>query len=93
MSNYNISEYSYQQAKKINLVIKPSKNKNKKIDVYRNGVFITSIVANSYKDYPTYVLEKGDNYANKRRILYKKRHEKYRHIKESPSFLSDNILW
>ena len=34
MSNYIITNYSYDKAKQLNLIIKQSKNKNKKIDVY-----------------------------------------------------------
>ena len=32
MSNYNITDYSYNQAKKLNLIIKSSKDKKKKKD-------------------------------------------------------------
>ena len=32
-------------------------------------------------------------YANERRRLYKIRHEKYRKIKNTPSYFADNILW
>ena len=33
---YRIKKYSYNQAKKLGVVIKPSTNKGKKIDVYKN---------------------------------------------------------
>ena len=43
MSNYIITQYSYDKAKKLNLIIKPSKNKGKKIDVYTiNNEFLHS---------------------------------------------------
>lgn len=52
---YKISDYSKQQAKKLNVSIKPSTSKNKKIDVYKNNVKIVSIGQKGYKDYPTYI--------------------------------------
>jgi hypothetical protein len=54
---YTILKYSYDQAKKLNVEIQPSKHKNKKIDVYKDGVFICSIGDSRYKDYPNYLLE------------------------------------
>jgi hypothetical protein len=95
---YRITQYSKNQAKKIGLTIKPSKNKSKKIDVYKNGNKIASIGANGYKDYPTYlILEKKGKYpkgyANERRKLYKIRHEKTRKKRYSNSWLADKILW
>ena len=44
-------------------------------------------------DYPTYKIKRGLNYANSRRRLYKKRHEKDRHIKWSNGWLADKLLW
>ena len=44
MSDYVITDYSYNKAKQLNLIIKQSKNKGKKIDVYTiNNEFIYSI--------------------------------------------------
>ena len=34
---YAITNYTYKQAKKLGLQVKPSTNKTKKIDVYKNG--------------------------------------------------------
>ena len=39
---YKIKKYSYDQAKKLNVSIKPSTNKNKKIDVYKNSEIVVS---------------------------------------------------
>jgi hypothetical protein len=50
--------------------------KNKKIDVYKNGQLISSVGALGYSDYPTYIKENGKFYADKRRKLYKIRHNK-----------------
>jgi hypothetical protein len=91
---YEITQYSKDQAKKLGVMIKPSTRKNKKIDVFdKNLEYITSIGDNRYKDFPTYKKEKGEEYANKRREAYKKRHEKDRHIKGTAGFFADKILW
>lgn len=90
---YNITEYSYNQAKKLNVEIQPSKNKNKKIDVYKNGKKIASIGSIENFDYPSYLINKGKTYADERRRLYKIRHNNTRHIKGSNSWYADNILW
>ena len=91
---YKISQYSKNKAKMLNVKIQPSTRKNKKIDVYDNqNNYITSIGDIRYKDYPTYIKENGVQYANKRRALYKKRHEKYRNIIGTSSYYADKILW
>ena len=61
---YQITDYSYRQAKILGVEIKPSTNKTKKIDVFKNGEKIASIGAIGYKDYPTFIKEKGIHYAN-----------------------------
>lgn len=93
-SKYNITNYSKQQADKLGVVISQSSNPKKKLDVFdKKGNFITNIGDNNYKDYPTYIKEKGVTYANKRRELYKIRHDKDRHNKGSAGFYADKILW
>ena len=53
---YQITNYSYNKAKELNVIIKPSKFKNKKIDIYDlNNNFKFSIGDIRYKDYPTYL--------------------------------------
>ena len=52
---YQITEYSYRKAKDLGVEIYPSKRKYKKIDVYKNGKFITSIGDIRYKDFPTFL--------------------------------------
>ena len=95
---YTITNYTRQQAKKYGVVVKPSSVKGKKIDVFKNGKKIASIGARGMNDYPTY-LEKEKKgyfpkgYANKRRKLYKERHEKDRHIVGSNGYYADKILW
>ena len=95
---YKILPYSFRKAKELGVVIKPSSNALKKIDVFKDGKKIASVGARGMKDYPTYMelekkgyYEKG--YANKRRKLYKERHEKDRHIKGSNGYYADKILW
>jgi len=46
-----------------------------------------------YSDYPTYLETKGKKFADERRRLYKIRHEKTRHVKDSPSYYADQLLW
>lgn len=90
---YEITKYSYQQAKRLGVTIKPSTNKKKKIDVYKDGKKIASIGATGYYDYPTYINDLGKEYANMRRQAYKKRHEKDRHVIGSTGYYADQILW
>lgn len=90
---YEITEYSKIKASKLGVDIKPSKSKGKKIDVFKEGKKITSIGATGYKDYPTYVKEKGKSYADERRKLYKERHQKDRTKYGSRGWYADKILW
>ena len=91
---YEILPYSFSQAKKLNVQIHPSLNKKYKIDVFSpDGYYITSIGASGYSDYPHYIEEKGQQYADNRRRLYKLRHNKDRTKLYSRGYYSDNILW
>jgi hypothetical protein len=69
-----ITEYTRNQAKKFGVLVKVSENPLKKLDVFKNGKKIASIGAKGYKDYGIYLIEKGENYANERRRLYRIRH-------------------
>ena len=73
---YKITDYSYKKAKDLGVIIKLSKTKNKKIDVYKNDKKIATIGDSRYLDYPSYLEKKGLSYANERRKLYKQRHKK-----------------
>ena len=88
---YKITNYSYNQAKKLNVNIKPSTNKKKKIDVYKNDKKIASIGAIGYNDYPTFIIKEGLSIANERRRLYKLRHKKDLDGKNGK--WSNAILW
>lgn len=92
MSNYNITAYSYNQAKKLGVTIKPSKIMNKKIDVFRNDKKVASIGAIGYKDYPTYMKE-DKKLANERRHLYRKRHSNDINNIGTPGYYANKILW
>jgi hypothetical protein len=91
---YEILPYTMKQAKKLNVIVKPSTRKNKKIDVYTiDGDYICSVGALGYKDYPTYIKLNGKEYAEKRRYLYKLRHKKDLNIIGSKGFYADKLLW
>ena len=90
---YNITDYSYMQARRLGVQIKLSTNKKKKIDVFNDGKKVASIGAMGMYDYPSYIKDLGKEFADRRRAAYKKRHEKYRHIVGSNSYYSDQILW
>ncbi len=90
---YKIKSRQFKNAKKLGVSIKPSKSKNKKIDVFKNGKQIASIGAKGYKDYATYISERGLEYANKRRKLYKQRHNNDRKVRGSNGYYADKILW
>ena len=90
---YQITDYTYRQAKKLGVDVKPSTDKKKKIDVIKNGNKIASVGAIGYNDYPTYINEKGLSYANERRKLYKIRHSKDRVKIGTNGYFADKLLW
>ena len=90
---YFITPYTLKKAKKLGLQVKPSTNKTKKIDVYKNDKKIASVGANGMNDFPTYIKKNGLQYAKTRRRLYKIRHNRDRHIKWSNGWLADKLLW
>ena len=95
MSEYQITPRQESNATRENVIIFPAhKDSKKKIEVYSaDGLYMFSIGDKRYKDYDIYLKEKGKEYADNRRRLYKIRHEKTRHKKFSPSWFSDRILW
>lgn len=91
---YEISNYSYDKAKKLGVKIKPSIKKGKKIDIYDwNDQYILSIGSIQYDDYPTYLKTKGKEYADERRRLYRLRHKKNAEKIGSAAYYAYNILW
>ena len=93
-SKYSISQYTKDKANKLNVYVKLSTNKDKKIDVFNeDNKKLASIGARGMMDYPSYIKSKGLKYANQRRKLYKLRHNKDRHKKDTKSYYADNLLW
>lgn len=96
---YKITDYTKKKAKNLGVVVKPSKNRSKKLDVFdKSGYKIASVGAYGMNDYPTYMkLEQQGKVkagtASKRRKLYKQRHENDRHKKGSAGFYADKLLW
>lgn len=74
------------KAKRIGVEVKPSTRTHKKLDVYKDGERVASIGDDRYEDFNTHK-------DPERRRLYKIRHEKTRHVRGSPSWYSDKILW
>ena len=90
---YTITAYTKRQAKKLGVVVKPSKVKGKKIDVFKNGKKVASVGALGYGDYPTFTKTKGKAYADERRKAYKKRHQKNRTKTNTNGYYADKLLW
>ena len=90
---YKITEYSKKKAAELGVTIKPSTNKNKKIDVYKDSKKVASIGAINYDDFPTHLIKKGRQYAEERQRLYKLRHSKDRKVRGSAGYYADKILW
>jgi len=88
---YSITEYTKQKAKDLGVEVRPSSNKKKKIDVFKNGDKIASIGASGMGDYPTYIKTKGKTYADERRRLYKIRHNNDRFSGNGK--WADRLLW
>lgn len=87
---YQIQPYSFEKARQLGVEIKPSKKANKKIDVFKQGALVASIGAAGMGDFPTYMKEKGKDFATERRRLYKLRHNKNKGIAGQ---LANQILW
>ena len=90
---YQITDYTKRQTKRLNVDVKPSTRKNKKLDIYKDGVYIVSVGDSRYSDYPTYIKTHGKAYADERRRLYKIRHNKTRGVVGSASWYADKLLW
>ena len=101
--SYTITNYSRNQAKKLGVIIRPSKVKGKKIDVFKKvkdkktGKMtekkVASIGAIGYGDFPTFKKTKGKEFADKKRKAYKARHNNNRHKVGTAGYYADKILW
>jgi len=83
---YVITKYSFDKAKRLGVEIVPSTVKNKKIDVYKNGIKVASIGDSRYSDFAT-----TGNKDQRRR--FKLRFDKTRKVVGSNSYWSDQLLW
>jgi hypothetical protein len=96
---FKISEYHLEKAGQLGVTINYSKNKLKKLDVFKNGKKIASIGATGYWDYISYLKAETQGYfpkghAERRRKLYKIRHEKEKNQSvNTAGFLAYKILW
>jgi hypothetical protein len=90
---YQILPYTKQRAKKIGVTVQPSTNPKKKLDVFKGDQKVASIGDPNYSDYGSYLKERGKEYADERRRLYKIRHAKTMNKIGSPSFYSARLLW
>lgn len=90
---YRIKPYTYRRARAIGVTVKPSTRKGKKIDVFKNGKKVASVGAIGYGDYPTFTMQRGKTFADKRRKAYKQRHQKDRMRKGTPGYYADQLLW
>ena len=93
MSNYVITKYTYDKAKELGLTVKVSKFPLKKLDVYKDNIYIGSVGQSLYNDYPHYCIIYNKEYADKRRNLYINRHKKNADVKYSKQWLALNLLW
>jgi hypothetical protein len=90
---YIITARQKKIAKFLKVDILRSTNKNKKIDVFKNGYKIASIGSAGYEDFNTYLKKYGLAYANERRNLYKIRHAKNINKIGTPGYYAYKILW
>jgi hypothetical protein len=73
---YEIQPYTFRKAKQLGVVVKPSQRSNYKIDIFnKQGEYMFSGGDRRYFDYPTYLKEKGEAFADKRRKAYHNRHK------------------
>jgi len=99
--DYKIKPRQFKAAKRINVEIKPSSKKNKKIDIYKDDKIIGSIGGvkkdnTFYMDYASYLETLPKKEANQKKENYLKRHSKEPKMKDGKrtnSYYSDVILW
>ena len=90
---YKILKYTKDRALEYGVKVRPSKIKNKKIDVIYNGDVIASIGDVRFLDYPNHIKKNGLEYANNRRRLYWIRHAKDIKKIGSAGFWAAVLLW
>ena len=95
---YRIKTGQRLAARRLGVVIRPSTEKNKKLDVFKNGIKIASVGDIRYGDFWTYVQDEKYNRAPKgtaseRRRLYKIRHANECSAPGTVGFYACKILW
>lgn len=95
--SFAISDYHRRKAERLKVSINYSNNPDKKLDVFNNGKKIASIGAAGYWDFISYLKAEKEGkfpegYAEKRRRLYKLRHQK-NNIPGTPGHYALEILW
>jgi len=90
---YKITAYTRRRAKTLGVKVVPSANPAKKIDVFKQGVHVASVGARGMADFPTHAARRGWDFARTRRRLYRQRHERDRHVRGSPGWYADKLLW
>jgi hypothetical protein len=97
---YQITAEIKARASKAGVIVKPSRNKDKKLDAFdhETGKFQASFGGKGYNDYHLWKKQEGETVANQKRKQYKARHEKdrkvkYRDGKLTAGWLADKILW
>jgi len=95
---YIIQPQQRRIAKELGVVIIPSKDRTKKLDVYKEGRKVASVGATGYGDF--YIFSKLEKlgkapkgFAAERRRLYKIRHRRDRLVKYSNGWYADKLLW
>ena len=98
---YEIKQYSYDKINELNekigkpvYFIKPSIDK--KIRVYKFQKLIAEVGAKDMGDFPTFLEEKGEEFANKRRDAFYSRFASVPNIKDGEltnMFWSRYLLW
>jgi hypothetical protein len=91
---YVIKPRTHKIAREEGVYIFPSENPKYKIDIYdHHGLFMFRVGSASYKDFPTYIEERGKTYADKRRRLYMARHAKEIEKSKSRGWWAYRLLW
>ena len=97
---YTITQHTRDAAKRIGVVVRPSKLKGKKIDVFKDGKKVASVGAVGYGDFGTFLKTLGPIKAARRRRAYLRRHSTEPKTKmvdgrkvRTPSYYADTILW
>ena len=100
---YVITQYSLEKIQELNqklntsdFSIKISEDPSKKIDVFLRNKKIASIGDINLLDYPSFIQERGIDYANKRRDAFYSRFKRLPDIKDgeiTPMFWSRYLLW